>query len=119
MVPALAPGERVLFDRLAYVLNDPRTGEIVLTRHRERPGVRMIKRVADGDGFVGGQYWLLGDKADESTDSRTLGAFRREDILARAWVVYWPAGRFRVLDRGNGQSPYGEPSTKEARRLDK
>ena len=97
MLPALAPGERVLFDRLAYVLDRPRTGDIVLARHPARPGVRMIKRVAEREGLGRGEYWLLGDNAEGSTDSRTLGAFRRRDIVGRAWVVYWPAERFRRL----------------------
>ena len=99
MLPALEPGERVLFDRLAYVLDEPRVGDIVLARHPARPGVRMIKRVAQGEGLGRDEYWLLGDNAKESTDSRTLGAFRREEVLGRAWVVYWPVGRFRVINR--------------------
>jgi nickel-type superoxide dismutase maturation protease len=97
MAPALSPGERVLFDRIAYVLEDPRVGEVVLARHPARPGVRMVKRVADVTGE--GEYVLLGDNAGESTDSRTLGAFRRGDIVGRAWVVYWPAERVRVVYR--------------------
>jgi nickel-type superoxide dismutase maturation protease len=94
MVPTLRPGERVLFDRLAYALESPRVGDVVLARHSARPGMRMIKRVAEvtGEGLM-----LLGDNAGESTDSRTLGAFRREDIVGRAWVVYWPVEGFRVL----------------------
>jgi nickel-type superoxide dismutase maturation protease len=99
MVPALEPGERVLFDRLAYAVNGPCVGDIVLARHPARPGVRMIKRVAECQGLGRDEFWLLGDNAEGSTDSRTLGAFRREDIVGRAWVVYWPAGRFRVIGR--------------------
>ena len=97
MIPAFSPGERVLFDRLAYSIDDPLVGDIVLARHPARPGVRMIKRVAEvGDE---NEYVLLGDNAEESTDSRTLGPFRRKDIVGRAWVVYWPADRFRVIRR--------------------
>jgi signal peptidase I len=97
MLPTLSPGERVLFDRLAYRLGAPRAGEIVLAQPHARPGVRLIKRVAEQHGLGPDEFWLLGDNADESTDSRVLGTFAREDILARAWVVYWPADRFRVL----------------------
>ena len=95
MLPALAPGERVLFDRLAYALREPCHGNIVLARHPVRPGVLLIKRIAEKDpeGFV-----LLGDNPDESTDSRQLGSFNREHILARAWIVYWPPERFRRFD---------------------
>src|SRR2546425_10100330 len=48
MLPALRPGERVLFDRLAYVIERPRRGDVVLARHPSRPGLQMIKRVAGG-----------------------------------------------------------------------
>jgi nickel-type superoxide dismutase maturation protease len=95
MAPTFSPGERVLFDRLAYVLERPAVGDVVLGHHRARPGVRMIKRIAevtDQD-----EYILLGDNPDESTDSRTLGPFSRSDISARAWLIYWPPERFRVI----------------------
>jgi nickel-type superoxide dismutase maturation protease len=97
MAPALAPGERVLFDRLAYANDEPRVGDIVLAKHPTRRAIRMVKRVAEGDGLKRDEYWLLGDNSEGSTDSRLLGAFRREDILGRAWIVYWPAGQFRVI----------------------
>jgi len=95
MMPTLVPGERVLFDRLAYVSERPRVGDIVLARHPARPGARMIKRIAE---MVGrDEYWLLGDNAGASTDSRTVGPFQRRDIVARAWLVFWPPERFRRL----------------------
>ena len=97
MLPTLSPGERVLFDRLAYRLEMPRKGDIVLARHPARPGVRLIKRVGERNGLAPDEFWLLGDNAEESTDSRTLGPFSREDVLARAWVVYWPPDRLRIL----------------------
>jgi signal peptidase I len=99
MAPALIPGDRVLFDRLASRLEEPRVGDIVLARHASRPGVRFIKRVADRDGLAANEVWLLGDNAGESTDSRTLGPFSGVDIIARAWAVYWPRERFRVINR--------------------
>jgi signal peptidase I len=100
MYPTLRPGERVLFDRLAYRASAPRAGDIVLARHPARPGVRFIKRVAaspDSVSLAPDEYWLLGDDPDRSTDSRQLGPFARRDILARAWLVYWPPDRYRHL----------------------
>ncbi len=140
MHPALSPGERVIFDRLAYARSRPRAGDIVLARHPARPGITFVKRIAavpsdplpfgvsgepipnianetapmpqpSGWGGINapgsanprsllpGEYLLLGDNPDFSTDSRDLGPFRRRDILARAWIVYWPAERARVLER--------------------
>jgi signal peptidase I len=102
MYPSLRPGERVLFDRLAYRSGAPRQGDVVLARHPARPGVRFIKRISqplDEVTFQEGDYWLLGDNRDASTDSRELGPFRREDILARAWFVYWPPDSVRRIRR--------------------
>jgi signal peptidase I len=130
MSPVLRNGDRVLFDRLAYVRDRPRRGDIVLAVHPVRPGVRMVKRVVGvpgdtvaiegnrcwvngerighlpgeprGEGKQGrtlerGEYFLAGDDLDFSTDSRELGPVRRVDILARGWIVYWPADRVRRL----------------------
>jgi signal peptidase I len=104
MLPALLPGERVLVDTMAYRLGDPSARDVVLARHRERPGREMLKRVAgvpgdeiDGRVLGEGEYWLVGDSPEFSTDSRELGAYRREDIAGRAWFVYWSAGEMRRI----------------------
>jgi nickel-type superoxide dismutase maturation protease len=96
MLPTLRPGERVLFDRLAYVSHRPRSGDIVLARHPDRPGLRMIKRAVTAGPDL---FLLLGDNPDESTDGRQLGPVRRRDILARGWLVYWPPERVRQIHR--------------------
>jgi signal peptidase I len=109
MHPELRPGDRVLFDRLAYWGNRPRRGDVVLATHPSRPALRMVKRIAatPGETFAAngarprllarGEYALLGDNEDHSTDSRDFGPVRRRDILARGWLLYWPADRFRRL----------------------
>jgi signal peptidase I len=111
MYPTLRTGERVLFDRLTYRDADPQPGDVVLARHPSRPGVRFIKRVSDlpspangrpvrrGGGVGDEGYSLLGDNPDRSTDSRQLGPFQRNDIVARAWWVYWPPDRVRRIHR--------------------
>jgi signal peptidase I len=105
MIPALLPGERVLFDRLAYVRHRPRAGDIVLVAHPLRPELRLVKRLAglpgdviDGRVLVRGEYWVLGDNRGESTDSREFGPLLRRDLLGRAWVRYWPTDRWKVFD---------------------
>lgn len=133
MYPALAPGERVLFDRLAYRLGPPRRGDVVLASHPARPRLSLVKRVAalpgdavaiDGDrcwvngvpfggeaGTAGApppsrtlgedEYLLLGDAPDRSTDARQLGPVGRGAIRARAWLVYWPLQRMRLVGDGS------------------
>ena len=46
-----------------------------------------------------GQYFLVGDEPSRSTDSRQMGPFPRGHIRARAWLVYWPLSRWRILHR--------------------
>ncbi len=43
------------------------------------------------------EYFLVGDAPDLSTDARHFGPTSRRDILARAWVVYWPPRCMRVV----------------------
>ncbi len=106
MYPNLAPGDRVLFHRLG----SPRRGDVVLASHPARPGLPLVKRVAavPGDTVAvddspsprtlgPGEYLLLGDAPDLSTDSRQLGPVRREHIRARAWLIYWPPRRARLV----------------------
>ena len=114
MFPTLAPGEYVLFDRLAYRRAPPRGGDVVLAAYPREPRRRIIKRIAGGPGeqvTVGERTWtlgegewlLLGDAPEQSTDSRDFGPVSREGILARAWFVYWPPARVRRV-RGAGRS---------------
>jgi len=108
MYPTLAPGEYVLFDRLAYRRGPPRRGDVVLASHPQRPGTRIIKRIAGAPGETvtagertwtlgEGEWLLLGDAPERSTDSRDFGPVGRESIHARAWFVYWPPGKVRLV----------------------
>jgi signal peptidase I len=55
-----------------------------------RPGTdRWV--VPDGD------YFVMGDHRQASTDSRDFGPIRASDIIGRAWLRYWPLPRFGFL----------------------
>jgi signal peptidase I len=104
MEPTLSPGERVLFDRLAFVRDPVRKDDIVLLVGET--GLRYVKRITavpgdvSGDDLVlgRGEYWVEGDNGAQSTDSRHFGPVRRSQILGRAWVRYWPTERWKVWD---------------------
>ena len=131
MYPTLAPGERVLFDTLAYRLESPARGDVVLARHPTHPSTKLVKRVvavpgdrvtvhgddcrveeapdrsvsSSGDAHAAAQvltlgadeYFLVGDARDLSTDARHFGPTKRRDVQGRAWMVYWPPRRMRVV----------------------
>ena len=70
-----------------------------------RRGLDMVKRIAAVPGEIAGgrtlargEYWVLGDAADASTDSKDFGPVKRSDLLGRAWILYWPADRWHVFD---------------------
>jgi signal peptidase I len=44
-----------------------------------------------------GELFVLGDNRRVSNDSRSWGFVPREDVVGRAWVVYWPFGNFRLF----------------------
>ncbi|HEY5625092.1 MAG TPA: signal peptidase I [Dehalococcoidia bacterium] len=104
MAPSLLPGERVLFDRLAFARDRPQAGDVVLVRDPGRTEQRIVKRivalpgeVVDGRWLTRGEYWVEGDNTDASTDSRAFGPVKRRHLLARGWLVYWPQGNWRRL----------------------
>ena len=80
MLPTLADGEFVLVDPN----RDPRTGQLVVAHHPERPELMVVKRVIDhnGDGFV-----LASDNPAEGTDSRTWGPVRPDRVVGVVTLI--------------------------------
>jgi len=90
MEPSYRPGDRVLVNRLAYLLHGPVPGDVVVLNDPERPGHQLLKRVAqapeDAPGPAG--YFVLGDNLARSRDSRTFGLVQRTNIIGRASLIY-------------------------------
>ena len=100
MVPTLLPGDWAL----AVSGRRPRKGDVMVVEHPGRPGYEMVKRVTALPGESVGdralddhEYWVEGDRADASTDSRHFGPVRREHLKARVLLVYWPKERRRRI----------------------
>jgi nickel-type superoxide dismutase maturation protease len=85
MLPAYRPGERLLVNRLAYVLRPPAPGDVVVIRDPERRGRYLLKRITSSRG---GMFAVAGDNAAESRDSRQFGLIDRRAIVGRAWRRY-------------------------------
>jgi inner membrane protease subunit 1 len=91
MEPVLRAGDWIV---VSSISRPPRVGEIVLVRDPRDPKNLMLKRVT---AVADGACTLLGDRPEESTDSRTFGPVPLANVIARALFRYGPIGRIGWL----------------------
>lgn len=86
MYPTLAPGERVLFDALAYRLGRPRRGDVVLAKHPTRPSMKLVKRVA---AVPGDRVTAQGDdwRVEEASGRGVLPSEGAAAAGAQVWTL--------------------------------
>jgi len=100
MAPTLLPGDFLVATTTGRI----RAGAVVVIRRPGRPTFEMVKRVADPtDGRPDGvriepeDVWVIGDRADASTDSRDFGPVSHEDVVGVVRFRYWPPRRFGLV----------------------
>ncbi|NBD18552.1 MAG: nickel-type superoxide dismutase maturation protease [Cyanobacteria bacterium] len=81
MLPLLKPGEEVLIDPAIQETQHLQIGDLVVAQHPTQGNLQVIKRVS----FISatGNYFLVGDNPQESTDSRSFGSVSLEQIVGR------------------------------------
>jgi nickel-type superoxide dismutase maturation protease len=96
MAPSLMPGDFVIAVRATPI----RAGVLVVLEHPGRPGFELVKRLAGSPGTsVHGrqlgpdEYWVLGDRTEASTDSRSFGPISSAAITGVVRFRYWPPSR--------------------------
>jgi type IV secretory pathway protease TraF len=99
MEPTLREGEWAVAVRRRV-----RVGDVVVVEHPERRGFELVKRVAAAPGdavhgrrLAADEWWVEGDRADASTDSRSFGPVPRSSIRGAVVLVYAPWSTRRML----------------------
>ena len=87
------PGERIeVKDGLVYIngssLDEPYIKDLVGTYC---PGSYCNLEIPAG------QYFVMGDNRQASSDSRYWGTVPREDIIGRVWLLYWPLSDWHIV----------------------
>ncbi len=100
MRPSLEPGDFLVATAGGRI----RRGSLVVLARPDRPQLELVKRIAGLPGDLAGghrlgphEYWVLGDQATLSTDSRTFGPVPAANLRGVVRARYWPAGRLGVV----------------------
>ena len=133
MSPTIADQDRLLVNRIAYRLEQPRRGDIVMMRYPVNPAKAFVMRIiADGgdrveiiggrvhvngqvfdETFVAaesrgsdnwgpqivpeGSYFVLGDRRNNSADSRHWGYVPRHYVVGKVQVRWCPPSKARTF----------------------
>jgi signal peptidase I len=86
------PGENVAIIGGVVHINGVKLTETYLSASR------VCHTVCDGSWSLGAdEYFVLGDNRRNSTDSHVFGPVRRDLIIGKAWVRYWPLDTLGVI----------------------
>jgi nickel-type superoxide dismutase maturation protease len=98
MSPTFEAGDWLI--AVAPSLRQLQRGVVVVVEHPERPGFELVKRLTavPGDRMGAltlgpGQFWILGDRAEASSDSRWFGPVETSGIRGVVLFRYWPPAR--------------------------
>lgn len=121
MYPSLKEGDLILIDKISLSMGgDINRGDIVAFIPPASGEELLIKRVAasPGDAWIlkesskdrrglyspeikikleHDEFYMIGDNMEESIDSRSFGAIRREKMIGRAIFVLWPLQEIKFL----------------------
>ena len=65
--------------------------------------------------IVPGEYFVLGDNRNNSSDSHVWGTVPRDNIIGKAWVSYWPLDELGLVAKSEPPAAAARPVTAGAR----
>ncbi|KKQ80136.1 MAG: Signal peptidase I [Candidatus Daviesbacteria bacterium GW2011_GWA1_38_7] len=91
------PQDRIkIFQGLVYINGQPVT-EPYLPQELKTQGGAFL---SDDEEIVvpAGQYFVMGDNRNGSSDSREWGPVKTDLIIGQAWARYWPIPKFGIIN---------------------
>lgn len=112
------PGDEVRLENGSVLITPPggatvRISEPYIVRTSDGRGAPTQPRDAQATSrwtIPEGSYFVMGDNRPESEDSRVFGPIRRESIIGRAWLRYFPLDRIGFVERPTYQGLPSKPS---------
>ena len=78
MLPILKNGQQVIVEKFSYLFFNPKINDIVILKNPDN--INIIKRITKKEG---NSYFVEGDNAKESADSRKFGFIQKKEILGK------------------------------------
>lgn len=86
MSPTIKENDMVFANKLAYLVTNPKVGEVVVLRDprgfsKKRYIIKRIQEVKNE------RYFVVGDNKDKSTDSREFGFVKKKDVIGKVFTI--------------------------------
>ena len=92
------PDERFLIQNGSVYINDKLLNEKYLSDEVLTEGLKEVEPGSEYN-IPSDSYFVMGDNREKSTDSREWGPIKRESIIGKAILIYYPLGNMRLIQK--------------------
>lgn len=91
------PGDSVKILNGSFYINGKKLNEPYLPDGTSTSGMAFL---TEGEEITvpEGQYFVVGDNRNGSSDSREWGPVKKEALIGQAWLRYWPPQKFTLIN---------------------